>query len=201
MSDEAPPAARAEGAPYRSPSLAYRERKPTGPYIGGQAVLEGVMMRSPTSFAVVVRRRDGSLHVRERGMSDHAQGLREAPARARRLVARREPEARQRVAPLLGGADGTRHRGRGARRREGDDERAPVATSATSAASATKKSGAGAGLGSSAMRMLQALGLHDVPAAHGRRRHRRRHAAEARSPTRPRKRRRPRADRWSSCSS
>jgi uncharacterized protein YqhQ len=40
------------------------------PYIGGQAVLEGVMMRSPTSFAVVVRRRDGSLVIRERGMRD-----------------------------------------------------------------------------------------------------------------------------------
>ncbi len=39
---------------------------PTRPYIGGQAVLEGVMMRAPTSFAIVVRRRDGSLHVRER---------------------------------------------------------------------------------------------------------------------------------------
>jgi uncharacterized protein YqhQ len=42
------------------------------PYIGGQAVLEGVMMRAPRSFAVVVRRRDGSLHVRERGMHGDA---------------------------------------------------------------------------------------------------------------------------------
>ena len=40
------------------------------PYIGGQAVLEGVMMRAPSSFAIVVRRRDGSLHVRERAMRD-----------------------------------------------------------------------------------------------------------------------------------
>jgi uncharacterized protein YqhQ len=38
------------------------------PYIGGQAVLEGVMMRAPRSFAVVVRRKDGSLLVRERAM-------------------------------------------------------------------------------------------------------------------------------------
>jgi uncharacterized protein YqhQ len=45
------------------------------PYIGGQAVLEGVMMRAPTSFAVVVRRRDGSLHVRERGMADGRRGI------------------------------------------------------------------------------------------------------------------------------
>jgi len=42
----------------------------TRPYIGGQAVLEGVMMRAPTSFAIVVRRKDGSLLVRERAMKD-----------------------------------------------------------------------------------------------------------------------------------
>ena len=40
------------------------------PYIGGQAVLEGVMMRAPKSFAIVVRRKDGSLHVRERAVVD-----------------------------------------------------------------------------------------------------------------------------------
>jgi uncharacterized protein YqhQ len=40
------------------------------PYIGGQAVLEGVMMRAPRSFAVVVRRSDGSLRVRERAMTE-----------------------------------------------------------------------------------------------------------------------------------
>ena len=45
------------------------------PYIGGQAVLEGVMMRAPTSFAVVVRRRDGSLQVRERAMQDGRRGV------------------------------------------------------------------------------------------------------------------------------
>ncbi len=44
------------------------------PYIGGQAVLEGVMMRAPTSFAVVVRRKDGTLLVRERGMLDARAG-------------------------------------------------------------------------------------------------------------------------------
>jgi uncharacterized protein YqhQ len=47
---------------------------PSRPYIGGQAVLEGVMMRAPRSFAVVVRRRDGSLHVRERAMTDEVRG-------------------------------------------------------------------------------------------------------------------------------
>jgi uncharacterized protein YqhQ len=53
--------------------------EPTRPYIGGQAVLEGVMMRSPTSFAVVVRRRDGSLHVRERAMADGRKGAAKLP--------------------------------------------------------------------------------------------------------------------------
>jgi uncharacterized protein YqhQ len=48
---------------------------PSRPYIGGQAVLEGVMMRAPTSFAVVVRRRDGSLQVRERAMHDGPRGV------------------------------------------------------------------------------------------------------------------------------
>jgi uncharacterized protein YqhQ len=52
---------------------------PGRPYIGGQAVLEGVMMRAPTSFAVVVRRRDGSLHVRERGMVDGRTGVSRLP--------------------------------------------------------------------------------------------------------------------------
>ncbi len=45
------------------------------PYIGGQAVLEWVMMRAPASFAVVVRRSDGSLHVRERGMPERPGGV------------------------------------------------------------------------------------------------------------------------------
>ena len=33
------------------------------------------MMRAPTSFAVVVRRRDGSLHVRERAVSERKMGV------------------------------------------------------------------------------------------------------------------------------
>ncbi|HZJ55134.1 MAG TPA: DUF1385 domain-containing protein [Myxococcaceae bacterium] len=37
------------------------------PYIGGQAVLEGVMMRSPASLVVAVRRPDGQIAVREEG--------------------------------------------------------------------------------------------------------------------------------------
>jgi uncharacterized protein YqhQ len=53
--------------------------EPARPYIGGQAVLEGVMMRSPGSFAVVVRRRDGSLDVRERVMDGGRKGLAKLP--------------------------------------------------------------------------------------------------------------------------
>ncbi len=49
------------------------------PYIGGQALIEGVMMRSPHSFAAVVRRRDGSLHVREEAMEDHRKGVKALP--------------------------------------------------------------------------------------------------------------------------
>ena len=37
------------------------------------------MMRSPTSFAVVVRRRDGSLHVREKAMVDARKGVAKLP--------------------------------------------------------------------------------------------------------------------------
>jgi uncharacterized protein YqhQ len=55
--------------------MPYREPPASRPYIGGQAVLEGVMMRAPTSFAVVVRRRDGSLQVRERAMVDARKGV------------------------------------------------------------------------------------------------------------------------------
>ena len=64
-------------SPFRTSSPP--EKAPTGPYIGGQAVLEGVMMRSPTSFAIVVRRRDCSLHVRERGMPDTRKGFAKLP--------------------------------------------------------------------------------------------------------------------------
>jgi uncharacterized protein YqhQ len=44
------------------------------PYIGGQALIEGVMMRSPHGFAAVVRRRDGTLLAREEPMNDVRQG-------------------------------------------------------------------------------------------------------------------------------
>ncbi len=38
---------------------------PSRPYIGGQAVIEGVMMRAPKCLSVAVRRPDGALVVRE----------------------------------------------------------------------------------------------------------------------------------------
>jgi uncharacterized protein YqhQ len=42
--------------------------KPTPTNVGGQAVIEGVMMRAPGSLSVVVRRGDGSLVLRERSL-------------------------------------------------------------------------------------------------------------------------------------
>jgi len=39
--------------------------EPAKPYIGGQAVLEGVMMRAPKGLSIAVRRPDGSIAVRE----------------------------------------------------------------------------------------------------------------------------------------
>jgi uncharacterized protein YqhQ len=42
---------------------------PIRPYIGGQAVIEGVMMRSPASLSIVCRRKGGELVVRERSMA------------------------------------------------------------------------------------------------------------------------------------
>jgi uncharacterized protein YqhQ len=52
---------------------------PARPYIGGQAVLEGVMMRSPGSLSIVCRRRSGELVVRERPMLDKPKGVRTWP--------------------------------------------------------------------------------------------------------------------------
>ena len=49
---------------------------PAKPYIGGQAVIEGVMMRAPKCLSVAVRRPDGSI------------ALREGPLRARWLTSK-----------------------------------------------------------------------------------------------------------------
>jgi uncharacterized protein YqhQ len=53
--------------------------QPVRPYIGGQAVIEGVMMRAPTSIAVALRRRDGTITVRERAVEDHRKGWQKLP--------------------------------------------------------------------------------------------------------------------------
>jgi uncharacterized protein YqhQ len=55
-------ASAAKSAPSSPAALGSSSR----PYIGGQAVLEGVMMRSPSSFAIACRRADGSISIRER---------------------------------------------------------------------------------------------------------------------------------------
>lgn len=49
------------------------------PYIGGQALIEGVMMRSPHAVSVVVRRRDGTLVVREEAVEDVRVGYKSLP--------------------------------------------------------------------------------------------------------------------------
>jgi uncharacterized protein YqhQ len=49
------------------------------PYIGGQAVIEGVMMRSPGSLSIVCRRRSGELVVREQPMTATTSGPRTWP--------------------------------------------------------------------------------------------------------------------------
>jgi uncharacterized protein YqhQ len=51
----------------------------TRPYIGGQAVLEGVMMRSPGSLSIVCRRKSGELVVREQPMTATTKGPRTWP--------------------------------------------------------------------------------------------------------------------------
>lgn len=53
--------------------------QPARPYIGGQAVIEGVMMRSPSSVAIVCRRRSGELVVREQPMRAAPKGPRNWP--------------------------------------------------------------------------------------------------------------------------
>jgi len=49
------------------------------PYVGGQALIEGVMMRSPHSFSAVVRRKNGTLVVRQREMPDTRRGVKAWP--------------------------------------------------------------------------------------------------------------------------
>lgn len=49
------------------------------PYIGGQAVIEGVMMRSPGSLSIVCRRVNGELVVREQPMPGPSKGPRSWP--------------------------------------------------------------------------------------------------------------------------
>src|SRR5829696_6191922 len=44
------------------------EQASARPYIGGQAVIEGVMMRSPRALTIVCRKQSGELVVRERLM-------------------------------------------------------------------------------------------------------------------------------------
>jgi uncharacterized protein YqhQ len=49
------------------------------PYIGGQALIEGVMMRSPKGLAIAVRRPDGSIVVKDERLPSEHSGLRKVP--------------------------------------------------------------------------------------------------------------------------
>ncbi len=49
------------------------------PYIGGQAVLEGVMMRAPSCMTVAVRRPDGTLAVKEELLKPRSKSLAKVP--------------------------------------------------------------------------------------------------------------------------
>lgn len=53
--------------------------KPTPANVGGQAVIEGVMMRAPGSIAIVCRRRNGSIVIRERSAPAITKGPRTWP--------------------------------------------------------------------------------------------------------------------------
>jgi uncharacterized protein YqhQ len=124
----------------KGPSVSARaaQAQPTQPYIGGQAVLEGVMMRAPTSFAVVVRRRDRSLHVRERAMVDGRTGAQKLPL-VRGVASL--------VESLKLGSEALRFSAEQMERDLDAEER--------EAAASKKRS---AGVGGSALRMLQAIG-------------------------------------------
>jgi uncharacterized protein YqhQ len=49
------------------------------PYIGGQALIEGVMMRSPRGVAIAVRRPDGSIVLKDERLPSETSGLRKVP--------------------------------------------------------------------------------------------------------------------------
>lgn len=51
----------------------------TKPYIGGQAVIEGVMMRAPEGLSVAVRRPDGTIAVLEGQLPSEQSGVRKIP--------------------------------------------------------------------------------------------------------------------------
>lgn len=58
-----------------SEPVSNQEAGPRQPYIGGQAVVEGVMMRSPKSFVVAVRRHVGGIAIREQQWNQLLPGL------------------------------------------------------------------------------------------------------------------------------
>lgn len=61
-----------QGHSLSSPSVDKKRGKPLR--VGGQAVIEGVMMRSPHSMAIAVRRPDGEIVVKRKGLSFFSEG-------------------------------------------------------------------------------------------------------------------------------
>lgn len=98
-------------------------------------------MRAPTSFAVVVRRRDGSLHVRERAMTDGRSGFSKLPF-VRGIASLGES--------LKLGGEALRF---SAEQMERDLE------AEEAAAEAKKKTGKGSGIGTGILSALKAVGL------------------------------------------
>ena len=58
-----------------SSSNGLESEKPNPTNVGGQAVIEGVMMRAPGALSIVCRRRDGSLVLRERTVAGPPAGV------------------------------------------------------------------------------------------------------------------------------
>ena len=70
--------------------------------MGGQAVMEGVMMRGERTWAVAVRTPEGDIEIEIHDAPTWARALVEDPARARRDVARRVADARLQGADVVG---------------------------------------------------------------------------------------------------
>ena len=139
----------------------------TRPYIGGQAVIEGVMMRAPKCLSVAVRRPDGTIAVREGPLRAKLleRTLQQGSRPARRAHAVRVALARLRRAAFLGRAAAQRRRARAAQRESA--AQSDCRSCWRSACSSRCRRGSPSGLA----KLLGAdwdLTVADVPCRHGR---------------------------------